>query len=80
VFERTQGFPLSLHYRFLRSQPTIAFGIQQQLVKQIATLRPQFQEKGSCFLLSALPPHFEVWWSITTHLIHEVAWLTFSVP
>jgi len=31
VFQRTQGFPLSLHYRFLRSQPTIAFGIQQLL-------------------------------------------------
>jgi len=31
VFQRTQGFPLGLHCRFLRSQPTIAFGIQQSV-------------------------------------------------
>jgi hypothetical protein len=56
-----------------KSELLVALTGTVELVKQIATLRPQFREKGSCFLLSTLPLYFEVWWSITTHLIHELA-------
>ena len=72
MFQRTQGFSLCLHYRFLRSQPTIAFGIQQGK-RGVSPYNYESANRESCVCLNKTFIPFNIIKTVKFNLIVKLA-------